>query len=95
MQVASKVSCNLLSSRDYHDSFLHAKLHKKKGMLANSITLAKLVEHVEALAAARRHKAIFAVIYGNYFMFKETLKSLELPAKIAVMKKLKQSKKDQ
>ncbi len=79
------------TSRDYRGHFLLAKLHEKKEIAAESVTVENLVEQIEALEKTSTHSAISAVTFGEHFMSHDIFKSVELSVKVKRIKALRQN----
>ncbi len=68
MQKEITMTCDLLTGCRFNDHILKAALRKKKEVNVGLVTVPHSKEHVEALAKAITHGAIFAVTCGDHFI---------------------------
>ncbi len=93
MQTANTMACDLLSAHGFNGHLLKAVLRKKKEVNMGLVTVPHTKEHVEALAKASTHGAVFAVIGGDHFTSDDMFKVAELPAKKDKIEQLKKTRK--
>ncbi len=93
MQTVNTMACNLLTGHGFNGHFLKTVLRRKKEVDVGLVTVPHLKDHVEALAKASTHGAIFAVRGRQHLTPDDMFKAAKLPAKKARIEQMKKQER--